>query len=266
VTIFQPLFRKCAGLFALGAALTASAADPNEAATQDFRAAADLIRADRVAEAVPLLEKVRAATPNVAAVEWNLGLAYAELDRPEDALTCWRKLSVLEPGNWQVTSKMVQAFHALGRLEERDKAIAQVRAERKVSADPQLQRLTGFCREQFKVNGQKVMAVEYFEPKPPLAVYVAFLVADAAGKEQYRYSLGSYDETTEVARSIGQIGARDRLFHLDYYRNEAASRVHRTYGFFKYQPGYATLREIVVKAMRGEAQPVSAGTSPAEKK
>jgi tetratricopeptide (TPR) repeat protein len=267
VTIIQPFFRPWrASLFLLGAALGARAAEPNPEATQDFRAAADLIRAGQVAEAVPLLEKVRAATPNVSAIEWNLGLAYAELDRPEDALGCWRKMSALEPTNWQVTSKMVQAFHALGRLEERDRAIEQVRAQHKVNTDPQLLRIPGFCREQFKVNGQKVMAVEYFEPKPPSAVYLAFLVVDAAGKEQFRYSLGSYDETTEVARSIGQVGARDRLYHLDYYRNEASSRVHRTYGFFKYQPGYATLREIVVKAMKGEAQPVSASALPTEKK
>jgi tetratricopeptide (TPR) repeat protein len=214
-----------------------------------------------------VLEKVREAASGRASVEWNLGVAYAEVDRPEDALACWKRLALLEPGNWQTTAKIVQAFQALGRGEERDRAIAQLLAERKQTKDPQLAKQPWFCREQFKIDGRKVMVIEYFSPTPPRSVYVAFLVQDAAGKEAYRYSLGSYDETNEIARATGQVGPNDRLYHLDYYQKSAGGQVHRTYGFFSKRPDYAALRERVVKAMKDEITPVSSSSVPtAEKK
>lgn len=249
------------GLAVFALPLAADGADEPGDVQQWFRDAAEKMRARHFAEAGPILEKVRAAAPESAPVEWTLGLAYAEVERHEDALVCWQKMRKLEPDNWQATTKVVQALQALGRLDERDQAIAQVLAERQKSKDPQLARVPWFCREQFKINDRKVLAVEYFNPTGPRAVFAAFLISGADGKVFSRYSLGSYDSTTEVARSTKEIGPQDRLYHLDYYEN--GEQLHRTCGFFKTRPDYAALRDRVVKAMTAELKPISESSAPA---
>jgi tetratricopeptide (TPR) repeat protein len=248
-------------LFLVAVPLAGRGADEAGDAKQWFDDATEKMRARQFAEAVPLLEKLHAARPDSAAVVWNLGTAYAELERNEEALVCWQQMRKLEPGNWQSTAKVVQALQALGRLEERDRVIARLLAERKENQDPQLARQRWFCREQFNVGDQKVLAVEYFEPTAPRAVFVAFVAPGPDGKELFRYSLGSYDTTTQMARDLKDIGPTDRLYHLDYYENH--EQVHRTYGFFRARPEYATLRDQVVKAMKAEIKPVSGSTAPA---
>jgi tetratricopeptide (TPR) repeat protein len=263
--------RFCGLIVASLLTLAIKAAEPGDPddVKQSFKTAAEKMQAGRFGEAIPLLEKVRAAIPPTPAVEWNLGLAYAALERPEDALACWNSLAQLEPGNFQTTAKIVQALQALGREEERDKAIAQVFIERKQTKNPQLAKIPWFCREQFKVGARKVMAIEYFDPAAaaPRAVYTAFLVHDANDREVFRYSLGSYDETTEVAQSLGQVGPTDRLYHLDYYETSRdGAKVHRTYGFFQKRPSYAVIRKQVVKAMNAETEAVSSSTVPSSSK
>ena len=100
------------------------------------------------------------------------------------------------------------------------------------------------------------MAFETFEPAGDRRVYYTFYLPGPDGQPRGQYSLGSYDQTTQIAREVGDIGKNERLYHLDWY----AERVHATYEFYRALPGYETVRADVVAAITGAKRPVSSTT------
>ena len=160
---------------------------------------------------------------------WNLGLWQSAAARPTEALSAWQRYRQLQPGDWHVRAKLIQAHQALGdtvgRNLERDALLA-LRATKK---DKALARVREYCREQFRVGSTAVMAFETFEPKGDRRVFLTFYVMDSTGKSLGHFSLGSYDVTTAVARSTGSIGPKDRMYHLDWYEGNA----HATFGFYR---------------------------------
>ena len=238
-------------LMAAGAACCATAANEEAPSPQDlFQQALPLLEAKDFAGARPLLEQARLELPDDPSLLWNLGIVYSELEEHEQALAAWLKIAKLEPGNWHVTAKVVQAYQGLNRATERDAAIKQLLAERK--KDKQDQR-PWFCREQFRLDGKEVLALQFFEPKSPRRVYYAFVVTGPDGSEACRLSLGSYDATTEIARSLGEVEPKARLYHLDYYEDGG----HQTYGFFKKLPTYDEIRSRVFTILTESPPPIS---------
>ena len=100
------------------------------------------------------------------------------------------------------------------------------------------------------------MAFEFLSPSGDRRVFYRFSVLDAAGEEDFWYSLGSYDVTTAIARHTGEIGETDRLYHLDRYDEGS----HHTLGFFKKAPGYDDIKQNVVAALKGSIKPFSSTT------
>ena len=56
-----------------------------------------------------------------------------------------------------------------------------------------------------------------------------------------------------MARELGEIGKKDRLYHLDWY----APNVHATYGFYKALLSYEDTRAAIVSTLSGEHHPMS---------
>lgn len=79
---------------------------------------------------------------------------------------------------------------------------------------------------------------------------------DKKGEEEFHISLGSYDDTTEIARELGEISKNERLYHLDEYRGTQ----HKTYAFFKTKPDYDRIRPTVLNILEGKLTPISASS------
>jgi len=158
------------------------------------------------------------------------------------------------PTDWRTRTKVIQEYAAAGKTKERDAEIAALYAFR-LTLPPEIQsNKTDFCREQFTANKRKVMVYEYFELQGERALKYAFHVLKRNGMEtDFKISLGSYETTTEAARSSGDLGAHERLFHLDgYFADE-----HRTYTFFKGEPDYDLVRQMFIEILEGKRRHIS---------
>lgn len=213
--------------------------------------------AGRLAEGADKLETVAAATRHPG-VLWNLGTMRAQLEEHERALAVWDAYRRLVPEDWRARSKVIQACQALGDTARRDRERAELLALHAAGADPELAAERNFCREQFQAGGRPVVAYEHFDPSGPHRVFYAFLVGHPDGTLEGRYSLGSYDFTTEPARERGDIGPDERIYHLDWY----AGSLHSTLGFYNVLPDYDQVRAHVVAALAGTLRPVSHGIRP----
>ena len=210
----------------------------------------------RIAQAVEIMETVAARTPEYPNVHWNLGLWYAQLQQPAKALAAWQAYRGLEPDDWRVRAKLIQTYQALGDTAQRDRERAALLELRRSGTDAELARQDSYCREQFRVGTQDVMAFETFEPAGERRVFYTFHLPGPDGQSRGRYSLGSYEQTTQIARAVGQIGKSERLYHLDWY----AEGVHATHAFYQARPTYAQVRADVVAAITGAKQPLSGTT------
>jgi hypothetical protein len=81
-----------------------------------------------------------------------------------------------------------------------------------------------FCRDQYRLGEDYVLAFEQFEFTGERRVRYRFVVADPA-EETTRYviSLGSYDYITEMARAGGDLKLDERFYHLDSYQRSFRS-------------------------------------------
>lgn len=197
--------------------------------------------------AVQLMEKVRAVTPDDSSVVWNLGTWNAQLERHEDALVTWRKARELEPLNWEISAKLIQAYQGLGQTAERDAerdALLKWYSKAKKRERPEQ---SFFCREQMTVADRKVIVLEFFDPaKDKDQVFYRFMVLGDDGDEEFWFSLGSYETITQISRQLGKIGKKDRLYHLDRYTPDGS---HGTMGMYDERPSYDDVRERVVHAL-----------------
>jgi len=244
----------CVALFhpPAGAQTTLSAQDA-------FEAGIEQAESGHHREAIAFFQLAYQANPEGVGVLWNLGLSSAELGEHREALKYWLAFQKLRPQEWRAQAKLIQTYQALGDTAARDKVRDELLAKhRAVAPDSDLGRNEMYCREQMVVAGRKILAFEYFEPKGARRVFYAFIILNQEdpGKEDYRYSLGSYDSTTQIAWETGSLSRDKRIYHLDKY--EAKS--HWTYGLYEEPQSYEAVRARVVEAMNGRAQPLS-GTS-----
>lgn len=217
------------------------------------------MQAGRIPQAVEKLEAVAAREPRAPNVWWNLGIMRAQLERHGQALEAWDAYLRLLPDDWRARAKVIQACQGLGDTDRRDWERNELIALRRSGAHPELAEEPRFCREQFRVGDRGVMAYETFEPSGQRRVFYEFYVSDASGGVTGVYSLGSYDTTTEMMRELGNIGADERLYHLDWYEPQG----HATHGFYEKMPSYDQVRADVVAALAGAAGPISSSSVPA---
>lgn len=208
--------------------------------------------------AIAMTDSLLAIDATIPSALWNLGVWHARQQEFPQALSAWKSLRSLDSTDWQVEAKLIQTYQALGDSQRRDSALAGLLAHRLVTKNPGFLEAKAFCREQATLEGRQVMALQAFEPQGERKVFVVFYLLGADGRDTARFSLGSYDGTTAIARQVGQIREDESIYHLDYY----AERFHITYAFLRAQPSYDELRSMVVRALRGELEPLSSSTAP----
>jgi len=242
-------FTRILSLLMVSLALPLISAATETNAQAKFASAAALLQAHKAAEALPILEELGRSNPSPS-VFWNLGLSAAEVGNHAVALQAWRAYRALDASNWQVRAKLIQTHQALGDLQARDQERTDLIALWQAGTDKSLSAQPIFCREQFIHEGRKVMVLEYFRPSGPNAVVYSFMVINESGQQDFKISLGSYEQINQIALELGQRPKDQRLYHLDLYR----PAVHETHGMYLGQPGYDVIRPTVLEVLPGKHQ------------
>jgi hypothetical protein len=107
--------------------------------------------------------------------------------------------------------------------------------------------------EVFTVGEADVAAYRYERVAGPRGRLYAFCVRPAAAPA-YVIALGSYDDTTRIAREMIAIAPDARIYHLDRYDAAGAS----TLALFEQPPAYEAVRALVSEAVAG--RPVETAT------
>lgn len=232
---------------------------------QAFENGNKLMEQRKHAEALTQYKQGLALVPRNAALLFNGGMAAFGSNDFNTALDLWKQMKAVEPSDWQVRTKLIQTYQALGKTAERDAERTELFAMWKKGEPKELKDRTHYCREQFEVNGKKVLAFEHFELTGNRALRYVFTILDATEEaEDWRISLGSYDITNNIWRETRNPKPKEgeRLFHLDgYYKNGG----HATFGMYFPEPTYDETRAFVVKILEGKDKPMSS-TMPAAPK
>jgi len=239
----------------LAAAFASAQAQEGEAELFD-RAVAHL-EAGRHAQAVPLLEAVIKVYPDNRSALWNLGIAYAEVGAHRQALETWQRLQKAEGASVPLAAKVMQAHQALGELAARDQDRVAIVSLWRQLPEKDRQSLSRFCREQYTVGGEKVLAFEYFEPASPNRVFYRFVVIGDDGDGKDVLDIASLDSTTQIAREHGAIGPDARLYHFERYTGGN----HLTYAHLKALPSYEEARALVGDALAGRTKSISGSST-----
>jgi len=206
-----------------------------------------------------------ALLPKDPSILFNAGVAAFLSKDFVFASEVWKQLKAVDPLDWHARAKLVQAYQALGKTAERDKEREELFAMWKSGKPAEFKEQAEYCRDQFEVNGKKVMAFELFELKGDRALrYVFSILNKTEDGEEYRISLGSYSITNSIWRSTRKPTPKEdeRLFHLDgYYPGR-----HVTFGMFFPEPSYDETRAKVVQILEGKGNALSSSTYPSEAK
>lgn len=258
-----PLLASVILVFALNLTVTAQKPSPQQEAQAQtaFENANSLLERGKAAEALTHYKQALAILPKDPAILFNAGLAAFTAKDFAFAADVWSQLKAVEPLDWHARAKLIQAYQALGKTAERDKEREELFAMWKSGKPAELKNQLQYCRDQFEVNGKKVMAFEVFELKGDRALrYIFSILNKTEDGEEYRISLGSYSFTNAVWRQTRKPTPKDdeRLFHLDgYFPNR-----HVTYGMFFPEPSYDETRAKVVQILEGKGNPMSSTTYP----
>jgi len=102
---------------------------PAEASALDF--VLPMLKAGKIAEAVPYLESLTKSAPANAAVLYNLGISYSELGQYDEAIIRLKRAVQLDPGHAHAWVGIGNAYHRMRKPEPALEAF-----EKAVEADP----------------------------------------------------------------------------------------------------------------------------------
>ena len=181
---------------------------------------------------------------------WNAGLAAFNKKKYERATRFWSRDKKLDPENWLIRAKLIQAYQALGTWGFREAERAELIKLRQTGTVETLTQAKRYCRDQFVVKGKQVLAFEYFDLEGPQPIRYVFSVRKKGqDAEESLITLGSYDEVNDFAVQLGTIKSGERIFHLD-----SGSK---TYAFYIPEPLYDEVRKKVMLIVEGKAKEIS---------
>ena len=181
---------------------------------------------------------------------WNAGLAAFHKKKYDRAVRLWGQDKKLDPENWLIRAKLIQAYQALGTWVPREAERAELIKLRQSGVVETLSQAKRYCRDQFEVKGRKVLVFEYFDLEGPRAIRYVFSVRKKGeDAEESLITLGTYDEVNAFAVQLGTIKEGERIFHLD-----SGSK---TYAFYIPEPLYDEVRKKVMLVVEGKAKEIS---------
>lgn len=203
-----------------------------------------------------LLDALREDPSNSWAL-YNLGLMNYLAEDYSDAIESWKTLKNLEPSDWQVREKLIQAYWGASEKEAANREIAELREARKSGKHEELNEKGFFMCDQFPIGKARVFVIEYYELTGDRPLAWKFLLKSGEEYLDHYFSVGSYASTTGGARNRGEIAPDERRYHLDGYWNDGT---HATYGFYRDRPDYQEIRNQIRQILEGEREPLSWST------
>ena len=234
----------------------AGADDAPDAVQATFSSAVALLKADKFAEALPLLKELAVKAPDRPGVFWDLGIAATAVGDKQLALDAWLHYRDLKPDDVQALPKVIQGYQALGMTKERDSQRDRFLALRASLPAGERDKMAFYARDQFDAAGMHFVVLEYFEPHGPFGDLYRFEAVDSAHQPAYYFTLESDEKTTTTARQLGEIGKDERVYSLDKFEG----RTHATFKLMRALPSYDTVRALVVDAAEGRIHPGASST------
>ncbi len=188
---------------------------------------------------------------------YNLGLLNYLKDDYKEAIKHWKTLKKLEPLDWDIRMKLIQAYWGAGQTKAANLEITELRAARDTGKHKDLTEKGFFICDQFQTGKVRVFALEYYELKGERPLAWKFILKSGDDTLDQHFSIGCYPSATEFARAEGAIGPKDRRYHLDGYRKGGA---HKTYGFYTNRPDYGKIRDEVRRIISGDQKSISSMT------
>lgn len=164
-----------------------------------------LIKEGKYKEALSVLSDRLKADPDNPILLYNAGLTAYLGEEHATAIKYWQALKLLDPKDWQVRTKLVQAYEANKERGQMDKEIKELYEMRKAKANKELSEAKFYCRDQFKEDKTKVMVFEYFELEGERAKRWSFNVLNEKDETDWVISLGSYEMDTQIGRETGDL-------------------------------------------------------------
>lgn len=233
---------------------TAAWADPETL----FREGNALLTRKMYAEALQKYEQGLAEEPKGAGLLYNAGLSAYFLANYEVAIAHWKQLKHLDPTDWKLRTKLIQAYQAAGLEAQRRSEQEELVNLWKITENAEFKAQDSYTMDQFKVGDRLVLTRVPFQSKPDRKVLYKFLITRPGVDEleDYYLSLGSYEATTQFARESGQIKAGERLYHLDQY----LPRGHATFAMVAGLPAYGDVKQWVREIVEGKRKPATSSS------
>ena len=129
---------------------------------------------------------------------FNLGLMRYLAEDYAKAVEPWLKLKELEPEDWQLRTKLMQAYSAIGEFDKVEEEVKELREARASGKYRDLSEAEFFIRDQIVIDDVRVYVFDYYELKGERALVWKFLpTKDSKGIGNY-VSVGSYNSTTAI--------------------------------------------------------------------
>lgn len=241
--------------------------DKIEKAKQDAKDALndgnDLMAEERYAEALSQYEGLLEQQPENRNLLWNAGLAALLSGHTASAVTYLQRLKTLEPTAGRVRYKLVQAYQAEGLLDERDNERAELLRLHETTTLEAFKNRKTYCRDQFKVNGQRVWVFEHFDTADGTDARYDFIALDENGT-QTQLSLRAHAFSSWVAQELNMLLPGEIIFQLESVNAtpQQAGAASTTYALFEREPSYDLVRQEAFKAFNGKSLPVSSAAYP----
>jgi tetratricopeptide (TPR) repeat protein len=233
--------------------------EQEKAVQEAFDKANSFMEKENFSEALKFYKQALSILPNDPSLLYNGGMSAFQVKEMNTALDLWSRLKKVDAEDWMVRAKLIQTYQALDKIAERDRERTELFELRKSKKVKELNEAVVYCREQFQVNGYKIMVLEHFELEGDRALRYAFMVSKPdKSEDDFKITLGSYDMTNAVWRETTKPAPKEgqRLFHIDGYYKWG----HSTIGMYTPEPSYEETRAIVVKVLEGKQKPVSSST------
>jgi tetratricopeptide (TPR) repeat protein len=212
-----------------------------------------------------LLPQLTPGTPGQVHVAKFAAEAAIDAGDRQYALDLLKPIEAADPNDWQASCLLARVYAEKGEKEPRDAEIAHAIDLHKRAVSPQIAKMQQFLLERIPLASGSVRVWYSLEPWGQYKTYLFARVYDGAGQQAFRVSLESADfDQPLFAKDNPDLAAKGvRLFSLDGYGNPQklpngnSSFTHATFGFFKGQPSYDSIRERIVKIAEERSKPAS---------
>ena len=196
-----------------------------------------------------LYEKIlKKDTNNLNVLMWA-AVAAQEVNNKNKQINLLRLLVKNDSKGLKGRKLLIQALHENNQTADCENEIKELISTWKLQVNEVKKKEVYFFRDQFTIGEYDIIALQYYKLEGKRAKRYHFVVEkEKSPKSSYAITLGSYPETTLMAREQGNIKEDERIWHVDGYTGTR----HFTYAFFNTKLSYQKMKEIVIEIVKDD--------------